>query len=160
MSPLRPLTFDTQAAQLNEILLSLPPSRQTMLFSATMPKSLAEFARAGLQDPKLVRLDVESKLSSDLQSAFFTVKSTEKEGALLHILQDIIQMPIGAAGATMQGDAKKRKRAPDRSSHKDAPSSRSTIIFTATKHHVEYVSTLLQAAGYAVSYGKSTAPAV
>lgn len=122
-----------------------------MLFSATMPKSLAEFARAGLQDPKLVRLDVESKLSSDLQSAFFTVKSTEKEGALLHILQDIIQMPTAVAEATSQGDAKKRKRAPDRSLQKDG--SRSTIIFTATKHHVEYVSTLLQAAGYAVSYG-------
>ena len=74
------------AAQLTEILQALPPSRQTLLYSATLPKSLVEFARAGLQEPKLVRLDAESKISADLQSAFFTVKSAEKEGALLQVL--------------------------------------------------------------------------
>ena len=74
------------AAQLTEILHALPQSRQTLLFSATLPKSLVEFARAGLQEPNLVRLDAETKISPDLQSAFFTMKSAEKEGALLHIL--------------------------------------------------------------------------
>ena len=71
------------AAQLTEILHALPSSRQTLLFSATLPKSLVEFARAGLQEPSLVRLDAESKVSPDLESAFFSVKSAEKEGALL-----------------------------------------------------------------------------
>src|SRR4051794_10224274 len=75
------------AAQLTEILHALPPSRQTLLFSATLPKSLVEFARAGLQEPVLVRLDADSKISPDLQSAFFSLKSSEKEGALLHLLQ-------------------------------------------------------------------------
>ena len=42
---------------LTEILHRLPPTRQTLLFSATLPKSLVEFAKAGLQNPKLVRLD-------------------------------------------------------------------------------------------------------
>lgn len=37
------------AAQLTEILHALPPSRQTLLFSATLPASLVEFARAGLR---------------------------------------------------------------------------------------------------------------
>merc|ERR1719355_732 len=63
------------AAQLAEILVALPTSRQTLLFSATLPKSLVEFARAGLQEPSLVRLDAESKVSPDLESAFFSVKS-------------------------------------------------------------------------------------
>ena len=45
------------AQQLRDISRSMPSSRQTMLFSATMPKMLVEFARAGLQDPTLVRLD-------------------------------------------------------------------------------------------------------
>jgi len=49
------------AAQLTEILHALPPSRQTLLFSATLPASLVEFARAGLQDPSLVRLDPKSE---------------------------------------------------------------------------------------------------
>ena len=38
------------AVQLTEILHKLPPSRQTLLFSATLPKSLVEFAKADLQD--------------------------------------------------------------------------------------------------------------
>lgn len=38
-----------------QILSHVGPGRQTLLFSATMPKALAEFARAGLKDPELVR---------------------------------------------------------------------------------------------------------
>ena len=74
------------AAQLSEILHALPQSSQKLLFSATLPSSLVEFARAGLQEPSLVRLDAESKISPDLQSAFFIMKGAEKEGALLHVL--------------------------------------------------------------------------
>ena len=59
-----------------------------------------EFARAGLQDPKLVRLDAESKIAPGLQSAFFTVKRADKEGALLHVLGDVIKMPTGETEAT------------------------------------------------------------
>ena len=50
------------------------PSRQTLLFSATMPKALAEFARAGLREPQLLRLDADTKISPDLGLAFFTVR--------------------------------------------------------------------------------------
>jgi ATP-dependent RNA helicase DDX54/DBP10 len=148
------------AAQLTEILHSLPPSRQTLLFSATLPKTLVEFARAGLQDPVLVRLDADSKISPDLQSAFFTVKSSEKEGALLHILQDVIKVPTGSDTSAELGDKnhekqnpRKRKRDPQPSKKaQGAPSPHSTIIFAATKHHVEYLAQLLRLAGYAVSH--------
>lgn len=34
---------------INEIVHKLSPNRQTLLFSATLPKSLVEFAKAGLQ---------------------------------------------------------------------------------------------------------------
>jgi len=147
------------AAQLSEILYALPPSRQTLLFSATLPKGLVEFARAGLQDPSLVRLDAESKISPDLQSAFFTVKSSEKEGALLHILQDVIHVPTMSSLHNAEGKhdhkqhGKKRKRddAGD-GSVKPATSPYSTIIFAATKHRVEYLDILLRKAGYAVSH--------
>ncbi|RMZ90497.1 hypothetical protein DV736_g2287, partial [Chaetothyriales sp. CBS 134916] len=126
------------AAQLTEILHALPSSRQTLLFSATLPKSLVEFAKAGLQEPTLVRLDVDSKISPDLQSAFFTVKSSEKEGALLHLLQEVIKVPTGSQLAT--------------SSTEEASNPHSTIVFAATKHHVEYIAQLLRMAGYSVSY--------
>lgn len=140
------------AEQLTEILHALPASRQTLLFSATLPKSLVEFARAGLQDPKLVRFDAESKVSPDLQSAFFSVKSAEKEGALLHILNDLIKMPVGPPPAAQQsGDSgsKKRKRGAE---GKQKPTEHSTIIFTATKHHVEYIVTLCRKFGFACSH--------
>lgn len=149
------------AAQLTEILHALPAARQTLLFSATLPKSLVEFARAGLQDPVLVRLDADSKISPDLQNAFFTVKSSEKEGALLHILQDIIKVPAGVQLPIRswnpeedEGNLKKRKRnqVEKPSARLDKVSPFSTIVFAATKHHVEYLGQLLRLAGYAVSH--------
>ncbi|KAK3294771.1 P-loop containing nucleoside triphosphate hydrolase protein [Chaetomium fimeti] len=144
------------AAQLTEILHALPPSRQTLLFSATLPSSLVEFARAGLQEPSLVRLDAETKVSPDLESAFFSVKGGEKEGALLHILHDVIKMPLGLPeGVEEESDelqAKKRKRDSERRNRKEKPTEHSTIIFTATKHHVEYIAHLLRYAGFSVSY--------
>lgn len=62
------------AEQLRAILGGMPEARQTLLFSATMPRALAEFAHAGLRDPTLIRLDAESKISPDLSLAFFTVR--------------------------------------------------------------------------------------
>lgn len=143
------------AAQLAEILYALPTARQTLLFSATLPKSLVEFARAGLQEPSLVRLDAESKISPDLESAFFTVKSAEKEGALLHILHDLIKMPVGPTPNAHAAEeaSKKRKRGEDGGrGPRHKPTEHSTIIFTATKHHVDYLAMLLRANGFAVSH--------
>ena len=62
------------AEQIRAILAKLGPARQTLLFSATLPAALAEFARAGLRDPRFVRLDADSKLSPDLSLAFFTTR--------------------------------------------------------------------------------------
>lgn len=148
------------AAQLTEILHGLPSNRQTLLFSATLPKSLVEFARAGLQEPSLVRLDTESKISPDLQNAFFSVKSSDKEGALLHILHNVIKMPTGLTEVTQRfkaeaEDPKNRKRKrphSGKSIYKESPTEHSTIVFAATKHHVDYLYSLLIEAGFATSY--------
>lgn len=143
------------AAQLTEILHALPTSRQTLLFSATLPKSLVEFARAGLQEPNLVRLDAETKISPDLESAFFSVKSAEKEAALLYILHDLIKMPTGpskTATTAAEPTSKKRKRGADAPDRRQKPSEHSTIIFAATKHHVDYLASLLQVARFTVSH--------
>ncbi|QRV79222.1 DEAD/DEAH box helicase [Ceratobasidium sp. AG-Ba] len=141
------------ATALHEILHRLPTTRQTALFSATLPKNLVEFAKAGLQDPKLVRLDSESKISSDLRMAFFSVKQEEKEAALLNLLRDVIRVPLGEpvddTPMDDAGDKKKSKQKP----RPDTPAQpHQTLIFTATKHHVEHISTLLSAAGYSVAH--------
>ena len=147
------------AAQLTEILHALPESRQTLLFSATLPKSLVEFARAGLREPNLVRLDAESKVSPDLQSVFLTMKSAEKEGALLHLLNDVIKIPIGQTETAVQVKAeaaknsKKRKRGESEGVKlRESPTTHSTIIFAATKHSVDYLAALLRISGFAVSH--------
>jgi ATP-dependent RNA helicase DDX54/DBP10 len=157
------------SVQLHEILYRLPPTRQTLLFSATLPKSLVEFAKAGLQNPKLVRLDADTKISPDLQMGFFSVKPDEKEAALICLLRDVIKVPYALEGANEWRDRdlsggedgseddkgrrkdRKRKRPvkyPDATAEL-AP--HQTIIFTATKHHVEYLSMILSSAGYACS---------
>jgi ATP-dependent RNA helicase DDX54/DBP10 len=129
---------------LTEIIRRLPTRRQTLLFSATLPKSLVEFAKAGLQDPKLVRLDVESKISADLRMAFFSVKQDEKDACLLVLLRDIVRVPLGPN----EGDDQR----PSGDVHEQFTAPHQTLVFAATKHHVEYLTTLLTATGYAVSH--------
>ncbi|KAI8953682.1 ATP-dependent RNA helicase DBP10 [Xylaria longipes] len=142
------------AAQLQEILHSLPPTRQTLLFSATLPSSVTEFVRAGCQDPVLIRLDADTKISPDLEAAVFSVKGAEKLGTLLHVLHDVIKIPTGLPeGVTdlSENPSKKRKRGGE-SHEKQKPSPYATIVFTSTKHDVEFLQTMLTHAGFAVSY--------
>ncbi|KAI9463699.1 ATP-dependent RNA helicase DBP10 [Lactarius psammicola] len=127
---------------LTEIIHRLPTRRQTLLFSATLPKSLVEFAKAGLQNPKLVRLDAESKISADLRMAFFSVKQDEKDACLLVLLRDIVGVPLG----TNEVDDQRQSDA------QQFTAPHQTLVFAATKHHVEYLTTLLTATGYAVSH--------
>ena len=130
---------------LTEIIRRLPTRRQTLLFSATLPKSLVEFAKAGLQDPKLVRLDAESKISADLRMAFFSVKQDEKDACLLVLLRDIVRVPLG----TNEVDDQRHQSG---GAHEQFTAPHQTLVFAATKHHVEYLTTLLTATGYAVSH--------
>ncbi|KAK4054105.1 ATP-dependent RNA helicase dbp10 [Microbotryomycetes sp. JL201] len=171
------------AEQLHEILHRLPATRQTLLFSATLPSSLVGFAKAGLQNPKLVRLDVDSKISKDLQMAYLSVKASEKEALLLGMLREVIGVPLmspeqRAAMAAPPRDSddeddedegkrrfkgkgkgkfagKKRKRGADPESQATEGavdlSLHQTVVFVATKHHVEYIAAMLSDSGYAVS---------
>ena len=66
------------AEQLNEFVKECPEGRQTLLFSATLPKMLIQFTRAGLRDPQLIRLDTDIKMSDELRLAFFSLRSNEK----------------------------------------------------------------------------------
>ena len=113
------------AEQLNEIVSRCPEERQTLLFSATMPKQLVQFSRAGLRDPQLVRLDTDAKMSEDLRIGFFYTRSNEKIAALLYLARRII------------------------------PASHQTIVFTATRHHSEFLHLLFERIGISstVVYG-------
>jgi ATP-dependent RNA helicase DDX54/DBP10 len=117
--------------QLQEIIRNVSDKRQTSLFSATMPTGLAEFTRAGLSHPTVIRLDAESKLSENLQMSFLTVTSGQKLGGLIFLLRDVIK------------------------------SDKQVIIFCCTRHHVEFVHTLLTHLAFKVTmvYGQLDAAA-
>ncbi|VAI10648.1 unnamed protein product [Triticum turgidum subsp. durum] len=113
------------AEQLHKILHKLSDTRQTLLFSATMPKALAEFAKAGLRDPQVIRLDLDKKISPDLKLAFFTLRQEEKLAALLYLVRERIS------------------------------SEEQTMIFVSTKYHVEFLNILFREEGLeaSLSYG-------
>ncbi|CAG8741470.1 11783_t:CDS:1, partial [Acaulospora colombiana] len=143
---------------LTTILEKLPTSRQTLLFSATLPKSLVEFAKAGLQEPKLVRLDSEMKISSDLRMAFWSVKEGEKDAALLCLLKDVISVPLADTGRSKgpsEGESftgtKTKKAKGNSGAGATILKPHQTLVFVSTQHHVAYVSSLLRLAGYSVS---------
>jgi len=110
------------AEQLNEILGRLPESKQVLLFSATLPNKILEFAKAGLRDPDLIRLDVEKRLPENLKMTFFHSRHEDKLPALLHLLSNVI--------ATDQ----------------------KVVIFVATKHHVELLRQVLMRHNYDPCY--------
>ena len=122
------------AQQLREINRSIPERCQKVLLSATLPKMLVEFTKGGFTtDPQMVRLDSEVSVSEELRLSFITCRSLEKDAGLLQIM------------GAIQDD-------------KDAnPGTRTglTLIFCATRHHVEYVTNLLRASGLeaAMIYG-------
>lgn len=71
---------------------------------------LVEFARAGLSDPCLIRLDVDWKLPSTLWLGWIYVRSELKTAALLYLLDRVL-----------------------------SPTTPQAVVFAATKHHVEYL---------------------
>ena len=127
--------------QLGEILRKLPTeNRQTLLFSATLPSSLVEFVNAGLQNPVLIRLDVEMTLCERLKLHYFQCRNEEKLAFLLYLLEFVI---------------KAEKNIPDNNDDSKSGSKErisQTLIFVATKHHVEYLKCLLEEIGYNISY--------
>jgi ATP-dependent RNA helicase DDX54/DBP10 len=105
------------ATQVEAILASCAEKRQTMLFSATMPRAVAEFVKAGLDNPEIIRLDADTKVSENLEMAFLLTRGDDKNAALLHLFKTAI--------------------GPEEL----------TILFVATRHHVEFLEMLLEAAG-------------
>ena len=101
------------APQVKALLAGLPATRQALLFSATLPSALADFAAAKLTDPIFVRLDADAALSPDLGTVFVAVRPEERDAALVWLVREAVPA--------------------------DAP----VAVFCATRHAVEYVARLL-----------------
>lgn len=70
------------------IIAELPPERQTMLFSATMPPEIEKLTKKLLKNPvKVAVTPVSSTVDTIVQSVYFVNKSN-KTRLLIHLLQD------------------------------------------------------------------------
>jgi ATP-dependent RNA helicase DDX54/DBP10 len=122
--------------QIRQITKTMPETCQKVMLSATMPKMLVEFTKSGFCiDPAVIRLDAEVSVSDELRISFITTRSLEKDAALLHVMQHIMEDKETVSSSSTSDD--------------ETTSIRTglTLIFAATRHHVEYIGTLLSAAG-------------
>ncbi|KAH6897150.1 P-loop containing nucleoside triphosphate hydrolase protein [Thelonectria olida] len=83
---------DGFADELNEILTTLPKSRQTMLFSATMTSSVDRLIRVGMDKPARVMVDSQKKTVTTLVQEFVRLRPGREEkrmGYLAHICKNL-----------------------------------------------------------------------
>ena len=110
------------AEQLKAITDRMPPGRQSLLFSATISAEVKDFTLAGIKDYRMVSVDKDNKLSDQLKIHFFVVRSNEKDAALLYLMRERVK----------QGEQ--------------------TIVFGATRYHVEYLCELALKCGFKCNF--------
>ena len=76
------------APQLNRIVKEIPPYRQTLLFSATMPPEVEALARKYLRKPIVVQVGRRSEPASGVTHAVYPVAHSKKVGLLVELLKD------------------------------------------------------------------------
>ena len=72
---------------LKKIISYLPEEHQTLLFSATMPKSISELARKILKNPEEIKLSI-SKPAAGVDQKLYLAHDNQKVPVLCHILKE------------------------------------------------------------------------
>ncbi|OGR33964.1 MAG: ATP-dependent RNA helicase, partial [Desulfuromonadales bacterium GWD2_61_12] len=73
--------------EVEAILEQTPPTRQTALFSATMPKEVLNVARRHLKDPVEIRIKTKTATVAAITQRYWQVKGLHKLDALTRILE-------------------------------------------------------------------------
>ena len=73
---------------IKRILPKLPKKKQTLFFSATMPKAIAELAKSILVNPRYIQVDPVSSTADTIQQKVYHVLKTEKKNLIKHIIQE------------------------------------------------------------------------
>ncbi|KAJ5096603.1 hypothetical protein N7456_007324 [Penicillium angulare] len=83
---------DGFADELNEILTTIPKSRQTMLFSATMTDTVDKLVRVGMNRPMRLQVDAKKQTAVTLTQEFVRLRPGREDkrlGYLLHLCKEI-----------------------------------------------------------------------
>lgn len=70
------------------IIAKLPERRQSLFFSATMPKNIVQLSRTILTDPIKIEVSPVSSTADTIQQYIYYTNKADKKDLLLHILQD------------------------------------------------------------------------
>ncbi|KNH05759.1 ATP-dependent RNA helicase [Perkinsela sp. CCAP 1560/4] len=137
--------------QLVEITKLIPGNCTRALFSATLPRSLADFALIGLRQPLLIRLDTETTLSDDLVISFFIIRQDQRLSTIVYLLRSVIKADeLGTAPRIETRDGHVSSGNPSGTDRKSVFANQ-VAIFVPTRYHVEYFHAVLQALGFACS---------
>jgi len=72
--------------ELEDILKELPKKRQTVLFSATMPKAILDITRQYQVNPKHIQIEKTTRTVSNIEQLLYEVQSEHKDELLVQLL--------------------------------------------------------------------------
>lgn len=73
---------------IKKIIAKLPRERQSLFFSATMPRSIVKLSHEILRNPKKVAVSPVSSTAETIQQYLYTTNKADKKDLLFHILKD------------------------------------------------------------------------
>lgn len=73
--------------QIRKILRKLPKKRQTLMFSATMPDSIAQLVAQHMNEPETINILPSAKVASGIQHRLYMVDQSDKEDCLVALLK-------------------------------------------------------------------------
>ena len=71
-----------------KVIAKVPAKRQTLFFSATMPKEIQQLADTILKNPEKVEVTPVSSTADTIQQSLFYVEKSDKRSLLIHLLKD------------------------------------------------------------------------
>ena len=71
---------------INEIFSYLPKSRQTLLFSATMPKPIKLLAERILNNPEFVSITKGETTNTDINQEYYVIEESERDDAIIRLM--------------------------------------------------------------------------
>jgi ATP-dependent RNA helicase RhlE len=72
---------------IRRIIEQLPPERQTLLFSATMPPPIEQIAREHMRRPRVVEVSPRNKAAATVKQTAYPVATESKTTLLMHLLE-------------------------------------------------------------------------
>jgi len=71
---------------IKEIFKYVPSSRQTLLFSATMPKPILTLAKTILKDPEFIQITKKEVTNENIKEYFYVIDEHERNDALIRLI--------------------------------------------------------------------------